>query len=289
VAKLPADSANRDAAALSGAYLREDVAYRCLLPDSPIAAPKCLSHVTEGATAAFLLDDLTKHRFVDQIDGLDVDDATAVAEALARFHRHWSQRLNKPVNPVAAQNVRRATVARLDPEKLESGLAALKAQWLDIGDDNINAFADLVANRERLVDLFRQAAETSGRGNPSGGAAVSPTLCHGDPRADNLCFDGNGIPVLFDWQQIAVQFGEADLAWLASTSLTPATRRSCDEQLLERYGANADRFRLGLVLPGLAALMLAQRAADHPRTRLFISTSLQRIGSAVRDYEVASI
>jgi len=35
--------------------------------------------------------------------------------------------------------------------------------------------------------------------------------------------------------------------------------------------------------------MLAQRLADHPRTRLFISTSLKRIGSALRDYEVASI
>ena len=113
-----------------------------------------------------------------------------------------------------------------------------------------------------------------------------PTLCHGDPRADNLAFDADGIPVLYDWQQLAVQFGAADLAWLVSTSLTPATRRDSLEDIIEVYGTTIDELRLGLVLPGLAVLLLCQRETADDRTRRFIAASITRIGSALVDLDV---
>ena len=95
--------------------------------------------------------------------------------------------------------------------------------------------------------------------------------------------------MLFDWQQIAVQFGEADLAWLMATSLDPEVRRAGHEDLVGAYGADIDRLRLGFVLPGLAALMLAQRTADHPRTRRFIATSLILAILAARNSAPTSI
>jgi aminoglycoside phosphotransferase (APT) family kinase protein len=282
VAKLPADSANRDAAATIGAYDREDIAYRYLVPHSPIAAPVCFARIADGSTAAFLLEDLTGHRFVDQIQGLQAHDAAAVAEQLARLHRFWTSELTAPGNPVGRHNVRRATVSALSTERLEAGLGALRRQWAEIGDETVAAFAAVVNERERLVERF--AAGMAGSAAPG-----QLTLCHGDPRADNLCFGADGTPVLFDWQQIAVQFGEADLAWLAATSLEPDVRRRCEADLLDVYGGDADRYRLGFVLPGMAALMLAQRVADRPRTRRFIATSLRRIGTALDDHQVAKI
>ncbi|MDH3292858.1 MAG: ecdysteroid 22-kinase family protein, partial [Acidimicrobiia bacterium] len=287
VAKLPTESPNRDGAAADGAYLREYVAYRHLLGHSPVSTPTCLGQAIDGTTAAFLLEDLTGHRFVDQIDGLQASDAATVAEHLARLHRFWSRRLSEEASPVAVHHVRGATVARFAPERLLAGLEALAGNWEEIGGATIKAFAGLMDNRDRLVETFVRAS-----GPRAGGGAFDPpsvTLCHGDPRADNLCFAQDGTPVLFDWQQIAVQFGEADLAWLMATSLDPEVRRAGHEDLVGAYGADIDRLRLGFVLPGLAALMLAQRTADHPRTRRFIATSLIRIGSALQDYEVAGI
>ncbi len=280
VAKLPTESANRDAAATSGAYLREDVAYRFILPESPIATPRCYARLADGPTAAFLLEDLTVNRFVDQLDGLSPADVIAVAQALARHHHYWTAALGDANNPVAAHKVREATVALLAPERLQTGLSCLRDQWPEVERDAVDAFAGVLANRERLVDLFTRA------GSRSSGLA---TLCHGDPRADNLCFANNGTPVLFDWQQIAVQFGEADLAWLAATSITPTVRRQCDDDLVAAGDGDWRRFRLGFVLPGLAALMLAQRVADHPRARTFIASSLSRIGAALADYDVAAL
>jgi len=275
VAKLPVANANREAAASSGAYHREVAAYSHLLPLSPITFPKFHAAVTAGPTAAFLLEDLTPLRRVDQLDGLDATDAVAVADALGHFHRSWLGRVDAPGNLPAELGVRRSAVAGFSLDSLARGLDAVRIRWDEVTSREIEAFADMLANAPALIAAFTDAANSD------------PTLCHGDPRADNLCFAADGTAVLFDWQQIAVQFPEADLAWLAATSLSPGIRRACIDDILECHGSTAGRFRLGLVLPGLAALLLAQREAEHDRARRFIATSLRRIAGAVIDYDVA--
>ena len=276
VAKLPVDNINRDAAAANGAYVREATAYERLLPLAPVARPFLYTAIIVDRTAAFLIEDLTPLRRVDQLDGLDGPDAMAVAGALTRFHRFWRPQLASPGNIVSRLQVRRSAVAGFAPDALARGLGAVRDRWPDVSSEQVQSFERLLDNAAALIDAFTATAKRD------------PTLCHGDPRADNLSFAGDGSAVLFDWQQIAVQFGEADLAWLTATSLTPEVRRACHEDLLDRCEADADRFRLGLVLPGLAALLLAQRKADHERTRRFISTSLNRIATALADHDVAT-
>lgn len=276
VAKLPVDNLNRDAAATSGAYLREATAYEHLLPLSPVARPALHACVTADRTSAFLIEDLTPLRRVDQLDGLDSTDAAAVAEALGRFHKVWRRRIAIPDSIVERLAIRRSSVAGFSPEALARGLMAVSERWVEVTAEETGAFRRLLDNSPALVDAFSTATERD------------PTLCHGDPRADNLSFADDGSTVLFDWQQIAIQFGEADLAWLAATSLTADVRRACHNDLLCHGEGDADLFRLGMVLPGLAALLLAQREANHPRTQRFISTSLRRIATALADYDVAT-
>jgi hypothetical protein len=283
VAKLPTGNDNREAAKLGGAYRREATAYRSLLPDSPVRTPDVYAVAEADGLAAFLLEDLTPLRHVDQIDGLDPGDAIAVAQALARFHDWWRRRLRDPGNAADGAGIRRSTVSGFKLESLNAGLQALRHRWSEVGDDQTQAFADVVAKADHLIDLFGAAATDPVE------STAGFTLCHGDPRADNLAFEDDGRPVLFDWQQLAIQFGEADLAWLGATSLEPVVRRRVDQRLVEAYGGSIDRYRLGLILPGLAALYLAQRQADHHRTRRFISISLERIGTALVDYEVAKL
>jgi hypothetical protein len=265
VVKAPTTGPNGEAARHSGAYLREALAYRHLLPRSPIRAP--IAHLVEtddegGAT--LVLEDLSHHRSVDQLEGLSVDEAVQIATGLARFHHFWAQ----PSGLI--EGVRANTPSSLAPEALESGLDALRDRWEpELDRPQIDAFQRVVADRADLVAAFAQATD--------------PTLCHGDPRADNLVLDPSAGPILFDWQQIAIQLGEADLAWLAATSLTTEDRRRGDADLVAAYGTTTDRYRLGFVLPGLAVLLLAQRRAEDERSLRFIATSLRRIGSALDD------
>ncbi len=273
VGKLPVDDRNGAAARSSGAYGREALAYERLLGRSSVQTP-IVYHVDRPNrdTCRLLLEDLGRHRAVDQLIGLSPEDVAAVVDELARFHRGWRIKTQE----LAKLPVRRQTIGLLDPEALMAGLAALETDWSDaVSDDQRQTFARLVAVRSGLVSAYD--------------ATDDVTLCHGDPRADNLVFADDGRPVLFDWQQMAVQFGEADLAWLAATSLDVEVRRRLDDAVVTSYGGSQDRYRLGMALPGLAVLLLAQRRLDSERTRRFVAVSLRRIATALADLDVASL
>ena len=270
VVKVPAPGPNGEAAITAGACRREALAYRELLPASPVRAPRCFLVRSVGDAASFVLEDLCALRSVDQLEGLDPADAVVVATTLADLHRHWA---NEP--SLRTLEVRRATPSGFNDDVLAAGLDALGGRWEHAVSRGVReAFENLVADRQRLVDAFA--------------AAGPPTLCHGDPRADNLAFEADGSPVLYDWQQLAIQFGPADLAWLTATSLEPASRRAVEQDLVAAYGTTMDRYRLALVLPGLAVLFLAQREATSDRAADLIATSIVRIGTALADLEVAS-
>lgn len=275
VAKWPIDGPNGQAAIDTGACGREALAYRDLLINAPIATPTAYTvqppeSETGDGSVELLLQDLTGHRAADQIDGLGTVDAIRVSETLATFHRAWADD-----DRLASLPVRRNTLSVLPMERLQAGLRYLETDWTDeIGDVERSHFAGLLDAADGLIQHF---------------GAMQPTLCHGDPRADNLVFDDDNHAVLFDWQQIAVQFGEADLAWLAATSLVPEIRRSLDRDLVSAYGGDFDRYRLGMALPGMAVLLLAQRDLTTTRARRFVGVSLQRIAAAIGDLEVATL
>ena len=256
----------------SGAAGREVLAYGTILPSTPtVSAPRCFGIGTDPVgRPAPVLEDLSGHRWSDQMDGLALSDLRLVATELVQLHRRWAD-----ADQLAAIEVRRSTPASLPDHGIDLGLAAL-TEW-DLPASCRVALARLAEHRIDAVRAF--------------GSVEANTLCHGDPRADNVAFVEGGRAVLFDWQQIAVQFGEADLAWLLATSTTPALRRAVESDLVASYalarGQDAEttwrRYVLGMTLPGLAVLFLAQRTATEEGTRRFITTSIERIATAVDD------
>jgi len=281
VVKHARRDANGEAAIAAGAYQREALAYETILPATAgIRRPHFHGAVRHSSGAVTLvLQDLTSHRAVDQVLGLAGRDALAVALALVELHQWWVE----PAK-LEALDVRRATPSKLAPEGLQAGLAAVKDQWgSHIDKSTLPVLADLVDQRQAAVHAF--TGETG------------QTLCHGDPRADNVVFDDVGAAVVFDWQQMAVQFGEADLAWLLATSTTAEVRREIEADVVATYAiARAQdaattwrRYQLGMVLPGLAVLFLAQRQADTPRASQLVATSLNRIATAVSDLGVVDL
>ncbi len=279
VAKIPSPE-NGDAARTSGACQREAWAYAAVLPhqgddrSSPIA-PVChlVARDPEGG-AAFILEDLSELRPGDQEQGATPADAAGVVASLVRF-----QQLVDLGQAEIGANVRRNAPASFDPGVLEAGLDRLP--MFDAADLQ-PVFSALLARRRELVATF--------------GSLPDPVLCHGDPRLDNVAFDADGSVVLYDFQQLAIQAGEADLAWLAATSLTRSQRQPLDDIIVGHYadaiGRPRDdvlvRYRLSFVLPGLAVLLLAQRQAT-PATTPLVERSLRRIGAALIDLEVADL
>lgn len=239
-----------EAAVTSGACQREAYAYQHLLPQSPIGSPRVhlIAHYDDTATE-FVLEDLGPHRQVSQLDGLEADDVFAIVDELKAFHQYWQDD-----DRLGSITVRRSAPSGIHPP--------------DNAVD-IPVFAAVRHHRQRLIEAFDDGP---------------PTLCHGDPRADNIAFGPS--PIFFDWQQIAIQPGYADLAWLAATSIRPELRRELDHSIAARYGMDFDSYRKGFVLPGLAVQMLASRPATDSRTKAMVAMSLERIGAALQDLDV---
>lgn len=267
VAKLPTTGPNGDAARRNGAYKREALAYRQLLDlDTPLQYPHWYGTHELPTGPALVLEDLTGNIVVDQLDGLEEKHLRQVIQALAAFHSHSCEHL-----ALHQLDVRRNTPATLNPEALAAGLDRVPAEAREV-------FGALLARRNELVQEFVALSE--------------PTLTHGDPRADNLVFRNADLSaVFFDWQQLAVQAGEADLAWLMATSVTPEVRRQTEQGLCQSYSNRRDqdnaetwdRYRTSMLLPGLAVLLLAQRTTSTERGKRMVSTSIHRIGAAVED------
>ena len=276
VVKLPIDGPNGEAACASGAYAREAWAYETLLrPDLPPAAPFChLVDRSDQRGPAFVLEDLGSMRMPDQSEGLQLADALGVVTSLGRLHDRFGS------SDLDDLPVRRAAPTAFAEPVLRSGVEALGHR--DVRD-LVPVFSRMVDRRDALVAAFTDAP--------------SPTLCHGDPRADNVAVDDHTRVLLFDWQQLAIQLGEADVAWLCGTSLAVDDRRRDEVAIVDAYADHRgldravtfDRYRLGFVLPGLAVLLLAQRATKDRATEAMVINSIRRIGTALTDLDVPAL
>ncbi len=276
--KLLRADANGAAAITSGAVAREILAYEQLLPATDgVLAPKLFGvSIDERDIPSLVLQDLSTLRHPDQVAGLSDRDVRAVTEELIALHSSWAGRPE-----LDTLGIRRSTPALLPTEGLERGAAMLDTKWADVSGERRSALQRLAAHRDAAVLAFSSEGD--------------PTLCHGDPRGDNVAFDHNGRAVLFDWQQVAIQFGESDLAWLLTTSVERDTRRSVEGDIIASYAmarrqdaaTTWRRYVVGMVLPGLAVLMLAQRTIDDERGHRFVRSSIERIADAVIDLRVA--
>lgn len=274
VVKAPAAGANGEAARRTGSYSREAFAYRHILRDLAVRSPDCYAVLDIEGDPWFVLEDLCDMRHFDQLGGLEIEDCLDLTRSLATLHEtHLSNAL------VSKMTVRGPS--DFDPAQLQAGFAEV-ARRFGTRPDIISAFERLLNNRKDLVDQFAAAGQN--------------TFCHGDPRADNAVASNTG-PILLDWQQITMAFGESDLAWLLATSVTKTSRAEFETPAIEHYaklrgssvGETWDRYRLGLVRPGLAVLLLATRESTDSRISALISQSLERIAEAITAHGVGDV
>jgi aminoglycoside/choline kinase family phosphotransferase len=186
-----------------------------------------------------VLEDLGRLRVSDQTVGCAAADAETVIDAIARHQARWweSDRL---------ASLRWLTTYS-DPPWPQAVTDNFEAAWpkfVEHMDSDLSlAMRDFGARFQSMVPWF--LAELS---------RPPHTFLHGDLRLDQLFFavDAADPPVTaLDWQVCSRGRGAYDVGYFLSQSLTADTRRSCEDQLLDRY---AER--------------LAEHGIDYPRGQL---------------------
>jgi Ecdysteroid kinase-like family len=222
-------------------YLREVSFYTDIGVANPLRPARPYFAAFDEATHDFVLvlEDLGRLRNADQIIGCSVPDAETVIDGIARHHAHWWD------------NDRLASLGWLKTYNTDPFPAVVagtyRAAWPvfaeRVGYDMSPAMRDF---GERLPSLLPwYLAEIARR---------PLTFLHGDLRLDQLFFPVNtdDAPLtVLDWQITAKGRGAFDVAYFLSQSLTPKTRRGCEDALLDRY---AER--------------LAEAGIDYPRKQL---------------------
>ena len=222
-------------------YLREVRFYQEIGVANPLPPARPYFAAFDETTHDFVLvlEDLGRLRLADQTVGCNVPDAETVVDAIAGHHAHWweSPRFGSVpwLKPYSTPPF---------PSVAASNFEAGWPQFLEVvGSDLSPALRDFGQRFPSLVPWYCDELTQPPR-----------TFLHGDLRLDQLFFavDADDPPVTaLDWQITGKGRGAYDLAYFLSQSLTTGTRRSCEDQLIERY---ADR--------------LAEHGVDYPRDEL---------------------
>lgn len=222
-------------------YLREVRFYNEIGNANPLRPPHSYFAAFDEATHDFVLvlEDLSRLRLADQNAGCSAADAETVIDAIASHHAHWwnNDRLAslpwlKPYTTPPWPAVICGNYEAAWPKFRERLGSELSPTMLDFG--------------ERFPSLLPWFIEEFTR--------PPHTFLHGDLRLDQLFFavGADDSPVTaVDWQLTSKGRGAYDVGYFLSQSLAVDTRRSCEDQLIERY---AER--------------LAEHGIDYPREQL---------------------
>ena len=203
-----------------GPFEREQRAYALFGRDPGFRLPQCWFAATDAAGLTnLLIEDLSDSTTAgDQIAGCSIGDAALAIRELARFHRRWLGRAGE----VDASWL-------LAPERLlpayERGKGVL-SDWL----------AAAIPEAElAMIEAF-------GRLAPGWLALIPPhrSLIHGDPRVDNVLFEGKGAgrrACIIDWQSLGAGDPQYDVAYFLSGSVSPEDRRLCERDLVAMHAA----------------------------------------------------
>lgn len=268
-------------------YEREIRFYNEISGETPIDVPRCLLAEMYPDDQGFILvlEEVTGCRQVDQVTGMNFDDAATTLEALADLHApFWG----KDVGDIAETMLPFGSdiLKQLIPGKSAGDWVTVRPMVAETTPPEV---LDLL---DRIEDIWPTVMDDLMEPN---------TLVHADCRADNMLFRPDGSVIVLDFQLMALANGLFDPAYLISQSLDSAAQDRATE-LLEVYiarlaskGIEIDRdqamipygasviFNLGIALGLLAAENLPERSVALGRAMVErASREILRIGAHLR-------
>ncbi|MFV9636442.1 oxidoreductase family protein [Mycobacterium neumannii] len=222
-------------------YRREVRFYQEIGVANPLPPARPYFAAFDESTHDFVLvlEDLGRLRKTDQVLGCSVADAETLVDALARHHAYWwdSDRL-------ASLSWLKMHVDPPFPEVIIRNYHAAWTRFIErLGPELTPAVQDYGDRFATLMPWFLEEV-----------ARPPLTFLHGDLRLDQLFFaasESDPPVTVLDWQVSSKGRGAYDVGYFLGQSLTPDTRRSCEDELLARYRER-----------------LAEHGVDYPREQL---------------------
>jgi aminoglycoside/choline kinase family phosphotransferase len=201
-------------------YAREVAFYRWVAPEVPLRVPRCYYGAYQAATHAhvLLLEDLAPLGADDLLRGVSVDVAAAYTRCIVALHAHcWEHaRLTTMAGHFPAYGVR---FAEGYAAHLEHGLTVMRPY--------------LTPTTCTLATQLKQGLQARWDSQRT----IPQTLLHWDAHAANFLRPAGvgDAGVVVDWQNCVVGCGIWDVARFCVMSLSPASRRAAQMDLVALY------------------------------------------------------
>ena len=202
-------------------YIREVRFFKTLAKDVPFRVSKSFYGEVNEETSQFamVVEDLGNLRAVDQVKGMNIDDARRAVDGLAAMHAKWWGK----ADALAADGT---TISLGDPIYPAIVPMVFAEGW------------EKCTKEIKMPDSIMQVG-------PRFGDAVAPllaslakgpnTLAHGDYRADNMFFDEQNKLVVLDFQLIGTGIGAYDLAYFITQSIAADDASKHERELFDRW------------------------------------------------------
>ena len=219
VIKFPSTEPGARASGLGlRAYERESCFYRdCANTIKPCSAPASYYSYVDVAEDEYItiMEDLAGARFVNQVDGVNKEDALQCFLALADMHaRFWDNTEDVAWAPLFSE------YGAMYQPLIDSGGPQLMDNWSHMMPDTLKNHMD------RGQASYPKITAALGE--------LPMTLIHGDPRIENVAFDGQ-IPRFYDWQLTSRGPAAYDLMYFLKQSMDVELKRQHQEILLDAY------------------------------------------------------
>ncbi len=244
--------ANRAVAMNTRMYEREVTFFNHVAPSVDVPMPTCYFAAVDTTTGENIvaLEDLKAYRAGDQVDGVGVDDAKLIIDAIVPLHAAFWGKTDQPLLDNAM---------RIDSSYADAFPPSLDMTW----ENCVTLFphaiaADVLPEVGRYVEGLRSVMKMMGQ--------RTQTFVHGDVRLDNVMFGsgpGQHPVMLVDWQAVMVSNPAHDLSYMLTQSLDVDVRRAHEAELVEYYHA-------GLVSRGVTDYSLQQCFDDYDVGILFL-------------------
>lgn len=218
IAKFPStEEGSRSTGNSLRAFERESLFYAHCSEESPCAPPAHYYSYSDPAADEYILlmEDLDGCRFVNQVDGVQPDDASKCMVAMAKHHAlYWDKTDSMNWAPLFSE------YGELYKPLLETGCPLMRQNWPQLMTPT---FADYL---DQANDLYPRIVEQM--------QSLPVTLVHCDPRIENIAFAGD-TPRFYDWQLVARGPAAYDVMYFLKQSMDQKIRRECEDDLFRVY------------------------------------------------------
>ena len=281
----------RERAAQTGMYGYEVGFYRDLADQVNISTPRCYAAEISDDNSAFvlLLEDAAPFVQVDQLQGLNLEQAKLAMRELAGLHGStWQGR--------SVEKFDWAKVGATMANGFAQGMMQLKPAFVerfsaDLSDENIEILDRLT---RCAPDYWRYSLECKNQ-----------VAAHWDFRGDNMLFgqrNGELAMVTIDWTGLLCGGGR-DLGHFLSTSLLPEIRKAHELELLTHYheallaqGVTdfslqecVDDYRRNLFYPVHVAVSVTPSVNVDARGRTLFMSMFNRACEAIRESDALEL